>query len=105
MKNLGLMDEIMGAITQTDEWCMIQDNDPRVVAADKALGERLAALRPNMSHDEYDSLESAVFGAQTALADAAILYGIHVADTIRDVSSRGPALSQYIMDRMEEKQV
>ena len=57
--NLVLVDDIMNAITQTDEW---QE-------------------------------------AATSIAEPAIMYGIHVAFALQDVTGRIPDFSRHIMQR------
>ncbi len=96
-KNLVLMDDILEVIGQSDEWEDIQLNDPRIVAANKALKTEMAALQ--LPFDEYCSLELAIGQATATVIDAAILYGIHVAFALQDVVGRIPDLSRHIMQR------
>ena len=98
-ENLVLVDDIMNAITQTDEWQEIQLNDPRVVASTNALREKMAALRPLFSFKEYSGLERVVLEAATSIAEPAIMYGIHVAFALQDVTGRIPDFSRHIMQR------
>lgn len=102
-KNLALMDDIMGCITQSDEWFEILLHDPAIVAADsrwETAIERAKALIPDELYDElHDSHEAKA----SAVGDAGILFGIHVADAIRDVVSRPTDLSRYVLKRIEGK--
>lgn len=100
-KNLGLMDDIMGALNQADEWQEIQKKDPMITSADNhfnALAEQAKALLPEKL---YDELYDAHFSVVSAMCDAGILFGIHVADAIKDVASRPADLSRYVLNRMK----
>lgn len=102
-KNLALMNDIMGSITQADEWEEIQLHDPKIAAASgrwEAAMEQAKALIPGELYDElYDSHESKA----SAIGDAGILFGIHVADVIRGVASKPAELSRYVLRRIEGK--
>lgn len=99
-KNLALMDSIMmDAIVQSDEWQKIQLNDPRITAANDRLEAALEQARALI--DLYAELSDAHSAVISALGDSGILFGIHVADAIRDVASRPADLSRRIMERME----
>lgn len=102
-KNLAMMDEIMGTITQFDEWADIQIHDPMITAADdqfEAAMERAKAFIPKEFYDElYDTHEAKA----SALGDAGILFGLRVADVIRDVASRPADLSRHILKRIERR--
>ena len=91
-ENLVLMDDILEVIGQSDEW-----EDPRIVAANKALKAEMEALQ--LPFDEYCGLELAIGQATATVIDAAILYGIHVAFALQDVVGRIPDLSRHIMQR------
>ena len=99
-KNLALMDDIMQMITQADEWEEIQRNDPRITDAVncwKAVLERVENLLPR---ELYAELLDANAGEVAAIGDVGILFGIHVADAIRDVASRPADLSMRVLERM-----
>lgn len=102
-KNLALMDDIMGGITQSDEWNEILLHDPAIVAADnrwEAAIEQAKALIPDELYVElHDSHEAKA----SASGDVGILFGIHVADVIRDVVSRPADLSRYVLKRIDGK--
>ena len=97
INNMALVDNIMEVITQTDEWQEIQLNDPRVVASTNALREKMAALRPLFSFREYSGLEAAVWRAASSIVEPAIMYGIHVAFALQDVTGRIPDFSRHIL--------
>lgn len=103
-KNLALMDDIMQMVTQADEWQDIQLNDPRITAAHerwKAVLERVKDLLP---WELYADLSDANASEVVATGDIGILFGIHVADAIRDVASKPMALSRYILNRIKIKE-
>lgn len=102
-KNLVLVDEIMNTITGSGqgEWDEIQTHDPMIIAADnrfEAMMEQVKALIPEKLYNELYDAHSSV---GSAIGDAGILFGIHVADAIRDVASRPADLSRHILKRIE----
>ena len=100
-KNLVLMDYIMNSITQTGEWDKIQINDPQISAADARWHGAMEQAKGVLPKGLYDELLDAHVVEIAATGDAGILYGIHVADVIRDVASRPADLSRYVLKRME----
>ena len=103
-KNLILMDDIMQMVVQADEWQDIQTQDPRITAARvrwEAVLERAKDLLP---WELYAELSDAQAGEVAATSDAGILFGIHVADAIRDVVARPTDLSRYVLKRIEARQ-
>ena len=104
INNMALVDNIMEAITQTDEWQEIQLNDPRVVASTNALREKMAALRPLFSFREYSGLEAAVWRAASSIVEPAIMYGIHVALTLQDATWHISDFSLYFLQRFGGEQ-
>ena len=99
-KNLALMDRIMGGITQSDEWNEIQISDPQISNADARWHGAMEQVRDLIPDGLYDELCDAHVTEISAIGDAGILYGIHVADVIRDVASRPVDLSKYVLKRM-----
>lgn len=102
-KNLTLMDDIMGGITQADEWNNIQTSDPMITAASDRWSVALEQAETLLPKELYKELCDAHTDGLSAIGDAGILFGIHVADVIRDVSSRPADLSRHIMERMVRK--
>ena len=92
-RELATVNDIVEAVATSDGWNDIQQNDPQISAAEKVFDTTI----------EGCANEGAVYDAALALvgayADAAILYGIHVANAIRSVSADPMALSRYIMER------
>lgn len=99
-KKLKIMDDIMCAVTQTEEWDRIQTSDPAILEANKETRELLELIRPAISDDLLYRLDDAISGQFCAYVDAAILYGIQVADAIHAVSENPEALSYHVMERI-----
>ena len=102
-KNLALMDKILGAITGDGrgEWNDILMHDPMIADADNRFDAVLAKARDLIPDELCGELADAYSGGQMAVGEVGILFGLHVADTIRDVASRPADLSRYVMERME----
>ena len=98
-KNLALMDEIMGVITQSDEWQEIQMYDPRITAASDRFDAALERVKDLIPKDTYAELSDAYSTGLSAIGDAGVLFGVHVANVIRDVAARPANLSRYFLDR------
>ena len=98
-KNVGIMDELMQAIVQTDEWESIMENDPEIRRADKELVTILKELKSVISPELYSKIEWSIYDYSNAVECAAMLYGIHVINAICDVSARPYDLSRHIMVR------
>ena len=100
-KNLVLMDDLMmNAITQLDEWQVIQMHDPRIATADERYYAALEQARALIPAELYAELSDAHASELAATGDVGILFGIHVADAIRDVASRPTDLSRHILKRI-----
>lgn len=98
-KNMEIISQLMVTITQTNEWFRICHEDAQIQRATlglQAVMERVAALVPDGLMDE---LWDALGNLEEAQETAAILYGIRVADAIRDVAARPTDLTRYIIDR------
>lgn len=105
MKNLELMNELMGAISQTGEWERIETTDPQVKEADKRHTAALNMVRDLVPADVYAELEDATLSYAFAIKDSAILYGIQVADVIHAMAADPVALSQYVVNRIKGRGV
>ena len=97
---LEIMDDLMSAITQTEEWERIQLEDPQIREAEAKLELELKNVSHFVPFEVFAPLEDCVRNAAYVYADAAILYGIQVADAIHAVSSKPSLLSQHILDRI-----
>ncbi len=97
---LEIMNELMGIITQTDEWERIQMTNPQIKTAEAALDLALKNVFHVVPKEMYGPLEDCARNVAFAYVDAAILYGIQVADAIHAVAAKPNALSQHIMNRI-----
>lgn len=95
-KNVRLMDELMQTVVQTGEWNEIQESDPEIKQADREL---FGLLKGAISGEQYTEIESAILDYANAVSTAAMLYGMHIVDVIRDVSARPCDLSRHVMER------
>ena len=102
-KSLALMDDIMGMVTQADEWQDIQMHGPIITAATARWNAALEQAKALLPKELYNELCNAETDEVSAIGDAGILFGIHVADVIRDVASRPADLSRHIIERMVRK--
>lgn len=100
-KKLALMDEIMGVITQADEWQEIQMQDPIIADARNCWKTAFKRAKAFLPEEIYMELEDAKASEVSAIGGAGILFGIHVADAIRDMASRPADLSRYVLERMK----
>lgn len=103
-KNVELMDELMGTVVQTKVWIKEQQENPEILAADKQLEEALGAIKGIVPNNVIVQITDAAWGYASAFENAAILYGLRVADAIHDIAARPSDLSQYILDRVAKRQ-
>ena len=102
-KNVRPVDELMNSISQTDDWNEIQLRDPDIQEKFERLNRLLDQLRdavPPELADLIGDVEDATLDAAYSYITPATLYGLHIADAIRDVSSRPWDLSRYVMQRI-----
>lgn len=99
---LNIMDELMQAITQTDAWSDLQRNDPLILRAENELNGVLERVRPLIPKELFIELSDCALGAiASAYGEAGILYGIRVADTIRDAAADPIAVAEHVLQRTE----
>jgi len=99
-KQLEIMDDIIGAISDTNEWRRIQMEDPSILAAEEKVGGILDRVKPLIPRELFMQLSDAITEVGTAYHDPAILYGIQVAQAIHDVVLNPTALSRHILNRI-----
>lgn len=100
-KNLDLMDCIMDAVTESNEWLELQMHDPMAIDAANRFDAILGQVKDLLPREIYGKLSDAYMSGVVAAGNSGILFGLHVADAIRDVASRLADLSKYILKRME----
>lgn len=101
-KQIATMDEIMSAIIQTEEWADIQESDPGIKLATQGYKQAIEKIKPFLSFEMLDELDTAVAGCLSALEFSAVLYGISVAETIRTASANPAAVSRHMLERIED---
>lgn len=99
---LGIVKEMMSEIGQTDAWEQTQLTDPRILAADDNL--RRAAASTGISKAQYNAIEEATYALINAYSDAAILYGIRVAQAIQYATQNPAEYGRYVLNRMNAKE-
>ncbi len=95
--NLAIMDDIMDRVTQTEEWNRIQLEDPAIAKAEREAEE----LYNNLDRKGQDRAQSLLASLACAYSCVAILYGMRVAEAIRETVADPCAFSQYILKRLE----
>lgn len=100
-KNLDLMDCIMDAITDSEEWLEIQMHDPMAVDAANRFNAALEQAKDLLPREIYNKLSDVYMSGVVAAGNSGILFGLHVADVIRDVASRPADLSRHIQKRIQ----
>lgn len=103
LKLMALMNELMGTITQTGEWEERQMTDSQIKEAKKELDLVLKNVSHLIPYEIYCALEDSTINVACAYADAAILYGMQVANAIHTAVSNPNALSQHILNRIEAR--
>ena len=98
-KNMEIISQLMATITQTNEWFRICNEDPQIQRASHGLQLTMARVSALVPEAIMDELWDALGDLEQAQETAAILYGIRVADAIRDVAARPTDLTRYIIDR------
>lgn len=98
-KSCEIMNEIMGAIIDTEEWRRIQYSDPMIQKTEREL----KSLLEQVGSPELEiKLSDACSEFSSAIADAAILYGIQVANAIRIAVDDPSIMSRFYLERMEK---
>ena len=98
-KDYELMNELMLSIFCTEAWERIEMHDPQIVKANERHDSVLQKIQNQLHHDDLVELEDAANDYAWAIRDAAVLYGMHVADTLRLLSSDPSEASMAIQNR------
>ena len=105
--NLYTADEIMNLNTIMDSktWRSITESDPTIQKSEKKLNEVLDQIQQCFHPDVFEALEEALLENRSSFETAAVLYGMHVAFTMKDIASRPAELSTYVQERVEARQL
>ncbi len=98
-KNMEIISQLLSTIMQTNEWFCICNEDPQIQRASQGLQYTMARVSALVPEAMMDELWDALCNLEAAQETAAVLYGIRVADAIRDVAARPTDLSHYVIDR------
>lgn len=100
--DLKLMDDIMGSFVQSDEWAQIVSKATK--QEDEEFYRLLAKVKKNMGANMAYKLEWAVLSCIAAAIDCAILYGIHVAETMLQTAANPLEYFKYLEEEKKNKQ-
>lgn len=98
-KDFTLMDDLMWAITTSEEWNTTLIKDPVAAKRNAHLNSVMEKVKSYLPNDLYVELADAQTSASTAYIEPAILYGIRVAGVIRDAATHPMGFSQHIVER------
>jgi hypothetical protein len=98
-RNVALVDEIMQAALQTDEYFKMQLEDPALKRTGHDLESIIDGITPRITEKERDALETAINMHLNANDRVAFLYGIHTIAAIYDVAGRPCDLSKYVLEK------
>lgn len=99
---LGIVDKMMSEIGQADAWIQVELTDPRILAADENLKNAIKAT--GVSKTQFNVIEEAANASINAYIDAAILYGIQVAQAIQYAAQNPAKYGRYVLNRMNAKE-
>lgn len=98
-----IFEDVVVSIMQTEEWLQIEMNDPRINEAENAVMALLDGIKGKISKDAYNQLMDAMWGLAAVTAETATLYGMSVANTLREVAANPILYSQHVVDRMAKR--
>ncbi len=98
-----IFEDVVDSIMQTEEWLQIEMNDPRINEAENAVMALLDGIKEQIPDDTYNQLMDAIWGLAAATAETATLYGMSVANTLREVAANPILYSQHVVDRMAKR--
>lgn len=90
-------------LTQSDEWFQLCDNDEGIREADDHLQVILDKLAADNPDEMMEQVWDAVCRINNACCAAAMLYGIRIANTIRDVSVQSLSLTMQVLRQSHTK--
>lgn len=96
------MARVLLTLTQSDEWFRICDNDNGIAEANAQLQIIIDKLASDNPDELTEQLWEAVCNVNDACCAAAMLYGIRVANAIRDVSAQQLDLTMKALRQSRE---
>ena len=85
--NSVLMGEILEAITQSEDWEDVQQNDPLIQKANAGFEAAIQEAKKYLPIDVFLKVNDAWGTSIKEHGDAGILFGLRVADTIREMAA------------------
>ena len=96
-KDISLVREVLGAIVNTGEWSDTLLTDPQIKAADAAFWKLMESVEDGVSGKLSDAHSHVV----SAYCDAAIMYGMRVANTLREGVANQTLIAADIQKQLE----
>ena len=104
-ENVEIIRSVMDGILQTEKWVKILTEDPQIVAAESQLRAVMETVSAQVPRKVKVELEDAITWAENAFIDAAVLYGISVAQTIQSFASAPAGYTAHILNCIRENGV
>lgn len=104
-ENVEIIHNVMDGILQTEKWEKILTEDPQIAAAEDKLRAVMEAVSARVPKAVRGELESAIVWTQNAFVDAAVLYGISVAQTIQAFASAPAGYTAHLLNCIRESEV
>lgn len=98
-----IFEDVVDSIMQTEEWFQITMSNPRINEAEKKLSALLESIKGQIPEDVYNQLMDATAETSVAYTEAAILYGMSVANTLYELAANPNVYSQFIINRMAKR--
>lgn len=96
-KKRTFIDDIMDTVIQTDEWMDIQMKNPKIKEADDAFYAVLNSLRNIIDEKVWIKLEETAQSCVATVSFYAVLYGMHVSDSLRCYAANSPTYSAAVI--------
>lgn len=96
---LDIMDNVLGAITDSDSWQEVLCNDPRIEHTQNRFYNSLEKIRSKCGDALFEEIEDCFLGTINAHIDAAVLYGMHVGKALGVVTDDPCKLNDHILKR------
>ena len=97
-ENMEIINEIVCGIMDTEMWGKIATEDPRIKAAEAEVSTMLTRYCPALPKQQRGKIEEATCEMGSAYADAAFLYGMHIAQALQAVAANPFEYSAYVLD-------
>lgn len=99
--DLEIMNLIVGAIEQSDEWEAALSADAHIQSIDREFSAALDAVDESLTFEQSSRISSANCGCAAAYSTAGILYGMRVAFALMETLRNPQELSKYVLDKLE----